>query len=90
MAYDEIKVLKQSEKSTVHLVKQQGSGQLLIRKTLSGQHSVYHILQDMKHPYLPTVYEVSYDNAETVIIEEYIEGQTAGSVALTEKQCRRS
>ncbi len=88
MNYDEIKVLKQSEKSKVQLVKEQGSGQLLICKTLQGQHSVYQTLQGLQHPYLPTVYEVSYDNAETTIIEEYIEGQTAGSAALTEKQCR--
>lgn len=88
LKYDEIKVLKQSEKSTVQLVKEQGSGRLLIRKTLQGQHAVYQTLQKLEHPYLPTIYEVSYDNHATTIIEEYIEGQTSGSAALTEKQCR--
>lgn len=86
--YDEIKVLKQSEKSKVQLVKEQGGDRLLIRKTLQGQHSVYQTLQEWKHPYLPTVYEVASDQDETAVIEEYIEGQTAGSAALTEKQCR--
>lgn len=88
MIYDEIKVLKQSEKSTVRLVKEQGGESMLIRKTLQGQHAVYQILQEIKHPYLPKVYEVSDDNDQTTILEEYIEGQTAGSAALTEKQCR--
>ncbi len=88
MIYDEIKVLKQSEKSTVRLVKEQGGERMLIRKTLQGQHAVYQILQEIKHPYLPKVYEVSDDNDQTTILEEYIEGQTAGSAALTKKQCR--
>ena len=85
MNYDEIKVLKQSAKSTVQLLKEQGSEQLLIRKTLQGQHAVYQTLQNLKHPYLPSIYEVSYDNHATTIVEEYIEGQTVGSAALTEK-----
>lgn len=41
MIYDEIKVLKQSEKSTVRLVKEQGGERMLIRKTLQGQRGAY-------------------------------------------------
>lgn len=88
MVFNEIKVVKQSEKSTVRLVKEQDGNRLLIRKTLQGQHSVYQILQELKHPYLPEVYEVSFADGVTTVTEEYIEGQTAGSAALTEKQYR--
>lgn len=87
MGYDEIEVLKQSEKSTVQLVKGQDNDRLFIRKTLQGRHPVYRILQELSHPYLPSVYEVSFEEDSTIVVEEYIEGQTVGSVELSEKQC---
>lgn len=86
--YEEIKALKQSEKSTVQLVKEQGSEQLFIRKTLQGRHMVYQTLQGLSHPYLPKIYEVSFADDSTTVVEEYIEGRTAGSEELSEKQCR--
>ena len=88
MEYKEIKQLKQGEKSTVNLVQEQGGERLYIRKTLQGHHSVYSILQGLAHPYLPKIYEVTDDRDTTTVIEEYIEGQTVGSLKLTEKQCR--
>lgn len=41
MGYEEIKLLKQSEKGTVHLVREQDGERLYIRKELKGRHSVY-------------------------------------------------
>lgn len=46
------------------------------------------MLQELAHPCLPRVYEVLLDEDTTTVVEEYIEGQTAGSVELSEKQCR--
>lgn len=37
---------------------------------------------------MPAVYEVSLDKDMTIVLEEYIEGQTAGKAGLSEKQCR--
>lgn len=88
MNYEEIKLLKKSEKSTVQLMKESGTERLLIKKTLQGQHVVYNKLRELVHPYLPAVYEVSIDSDTTVVFEEYIAGQSAGSVDMTEKQCR--
>lgn len=88
MKYEEIKLLKQSEKSTVYLVRERSGEQFYIRKTLQGHYSVYSILQGLTHPYLPKIYEVTVDGDTTTVIEEYIEGQTVGSLELTEKQCR--
>ena len=87
MVYDEIKLLRQSEKSTVQLVKEQGSERLFVRKILQGRHQVYAVLQEVAHPYLPMVYEVTFEGGSTIVVEEYIEGRSAGSTALTEKQC---
>lgn len=87
MGYEEIKLLKQSGKSTVSLVKEEGGERYFIRKTLQGQHLVYQNLRELAHPCLPAVYEVSFDKDTTTVVEEYIEGSTVGSVKLSEKQC---
>lgn len=88
MAYEVIKLLKQSEKSTVELLRERGGEQLFVRKTLQGRHQVYQTLQELSQPCLPTVYELSVDGETTTVVEEFIEGQTVGSAKLSEKQCR--
>lgn len=86
MEYEEIKPLKQSEKSTVHLVREKDGEQVYIRKILKGQHSIYTTLQNCAHPCLPRLYEVDLSDDSTTIIEEYIEGEPLGSTELSEKQ----
>lgn len=86
MEYEEIKLLKQSEKSTVHLVHKKGEEQVFIRKVLKGQHHIYLTLQSCRHPYLPKLYEVIIADDSTTVIEEYIEGQSLGNAELSEKQ----
>jgi len=86
MEYEEISLLKQSEKSTVHLVREKNSGQVFVRKLLKGRHTVYQKLLDCPHPCLPKLREVTVTEDSTTVIEEYIEGQTSGAVELSEKQ----
>lgn len=86
MEYEELKILKQSDKSTVHLVREKDGEQIFIRKKLKGIHSVYKTLQNCTHPFLPQLYEVVTSDDSTTIIEEYIEGSVSGSVELSEKQ----
>ncbi|MFG6357658.1 MAG: hypothetical protein K1W26_12710 [Acetatifactor sp.] len=77
MEYEEIKLLKQSEKSTVHLVRTaEGGEQVYVRKRLDGQHPVYQMLRDCPHPCLPRLYEVTVGEDTTTVIEEYIDGST--------------
>lgn len=86
MNYEEIRLLKQSEKSTVHLVRKAGGDQVFVRKILKGQCHIYETLQNFQHPYLPKIYEVILSDTSTTIIEEYTEGQSLGSAELSEKQ----
>lgn len=86
MGYEEIKSLKQSEKSTVQLVREKDGEQVYIRKVLKGQHSIYGMLKDLSHPCLPKLYEVVESEDSTTVMEEYIEGEPLGSTALSEKQ----
>lgn len=86
MEYEEIKVLKQSPKSKVQLVRQKDGEQFFIRKILKGRHPVYAALQNCKHPFLPRLYDVSISESDTTVIEEYIDGRPLGSMELSEKQ----
>lgn len=87
MEYEEISLLKQSEKSTVCLIREKGEVErLFIKKVLKGRLPVYSKLLDCPHPYLPTLYEVDISDNTTTVIEEYIDGQPLGSAELSEKQ----
>ena len=89
MEYEEIRLLKQSDKSTVHLVREKGGSRVLVRKKLAGRHPVYQTLQKNPHPGLPRLYEVAIAEDSTTVIEEYIEGQTSGEAELSGKQFRQ-
>lgn len=84
--YEEVRLIKQSEKSTVHLVRERDKDQLFIRKVLKGRHLVYLTLQECLHPYLPKLYEIAVADDTTTVIEEYVEGQSLGSTELSDKQ----
>lgn len=86
MEYDEIKVLKQSEKSTVSFVREKDGEQTYIKKVLKGSHPIYLTLQNCTHPFIPKLYDVALGNSSTTILEEYIEGTVADSEKLNEKQ----
>lgn len=86
MEYEELRLIKQSEKNTVHLVQEKAGNQIFIRKILKGQHNIYLTLQNCQHPYLPKLYEVAMSDDTTTLIEEYVEGQSLGSAELSEKQ----
>lgn len=84
--HEEIKLIKQSEKSKVLLVREINGEQIFVQKILKGQHPIYLELRNYSHPYLPKLYEVIVSDDTTTIIEEYVEGQSLGSTELTEKQ----
>lgn len=86
MEYEEIGLLKQSEKSTVLLMHETGGEQVFVQKILKGRHEVYTELLNCPHLYLPKIYDVAITEDATTIIEEYIDGQSLRSAELSEKQ----
>lgn len=86
MEYEEIKLIKQSEKSMVYLVREREGEQVYVRKILKGRHSIYQMLQDCPHPCLPKLHHVVVGEDSTTVVEEYIQGQTCGSALLPGKQ----
>lgn len=89
MEYEEIRLLKQSERSTVHLVSAgDGGEQIYVRKRLVGQYPIYQMLRDCPHSSLPKIYEVTVEEDSTTVIEEYIERETPDGIQLSRKRLR--
>ncbi len=96
MNYELVRNIKESSKSKIDLVRKidessQDNGRaqkenLYIRKTLQGKHSVYALLLDNPHPYLPKLYEVNEADGCVTVIEEYIEGEPIGSMDLPKER----
>lgn len=86
MEYEEVRLLKQGEKSTVHLLREKGGEQMFIRKRLAGRYPIFQTIRECTHPCLPKQYDIIISEDSTTVIEEYIEGQPLGTVELTEKQ----
>ncbi len=86
MEYEEIELIRQSENGTVQLIKEKDGKNFFIRKIIKGRVPAYGILQECQHPCLPKVCEVTVTDDTTIIIEEYIEGQSLGRIKLSEKQ----
>lgn len=86
MEYEEIELIKQNKKSTIHLVSKKNNNQIFIRKMLNVKCPIYLLLKKYNHPYIPKLYEVTLSDHSTTIIEEYIEGTSLGSTKLSEKQ----
>lgn len=86
MKYQEIAVLKQSEKGKVSLVRKQEEAHIYIKKVLFGQYPIYEMLRECQHPCLPKVYEVTIEEGTTTVIEEYIDGKAPDRTTFSEKQ----
>lgn len=86
MEYEEIREIKKSDKSVVHLVREKGGNEVYVRKILKGRHEVYRMLQNCPHPFLPEIYGVTVSENDTTVIEEYIEGKLPDARELSMKQ----
>lgn len=86
MKYEEVKLIKQTEKGTVLLVREKEGTQLYVQKKLSGQHPVYQVLQNHPYPCIPKLHEVIISEDSTTVIEEYIEAESSAAKELSEKQ----
>lgn len=90
--YVRIDVLLDKEKTKIYRVKDTESNDLCVMKIRKGRDLtvIYRQLKEIHHPNLPEIYEVFYDDGNTVIIEEYIAGEgldlRIGRQVLTEKE----
>ena len=76
--YDVLRMLKESPRGSVQLIRHKGTGQRFILRRFTGNPEVYKKLLEYTCPNLPTVYEVACQGEENLVVEEFIEGDTLG------------
>lgn len=76
--YDPVRVIKESNRGSVSLIRHKKSGQKLILRRFTGNPEVYRTLLDYTCPNLPTILEVAVQGDQVLELEEFIEGDTLG------------
>ena len=76
--YDLVRILKESPRGSVKLIRHKATGKRLVLRRFTGNPEVYQKLLDYTCPNLPTVYEVAVEGSKVLTLEEFVEGDTMG------------
>ena len=91
--YDTIRVLKQSPRGTVSVVRHKKSGTRYVFRRYSGSGEVYRRLLPVLCPHLPQIMEAAEQDGQTAVLEEYVQGDTLAELLmgarLTEREARQ-
>ena len=91
--YDTLRVLKQSPRGTVSVVRHKKSGTRYIFRRYSGSGEVYRRLLPVLCPHLPQIMEAAEQDGQTAVREEYVQGDTLAELLtgarLTEREARQ-
>lgn len=70
------KMLKESERGSVCLVRDAASGERYILRTLIGSAEVYQKIKNAAPPHIPQIESIAERDGKTYVLEEYIQGDT--------------
>ena len=91
--YDTLRVLKQSPRGTVSVVRHKKSGARYVFRRYSGSGEVYRRLLPVLCPHLPQIMEAAEQDGQTAVLEEYVQGDTLAELLmgarLTEREARQ-
>ncbi len=91
--YDTLRVLKQSPRGTVSVVRHKKSGTRYVFRRYSGSGEVYRRLLPVLCPHLPQIMEAAEQDGQTSVLEEYVQGDTLAELLmgarLTEREARQ-
>ena len=91
--YDTLRVLKQSPRGAVSVVRHKKSGTRYVFRRYSGSGEVYRRLLPVLCPHLPQIMEAAEQDGQTAVLEEYVQGDTLAELLtgakLTEKEARQ-
>ena len=76
--YQQVRLLKESPRGSVRLIRRRNSGKQFILRRFSGNGEVYQKLLGCSCPNLPLVMEAAEQDGENLVIEEFIEGDNLG------------
>ncbi len=78
--YDTVRLIKKSERGQVSLVRHRESGTRYIFRHFYGSSEVYERLLTVSCSNLPQIMDVGEKDGQTVLLEEYIQGDTLGEI----------
>lgn len=78
--YDLVRVLRHTDKMTIRHLRHRRLGQSLTHLSFEGDGTVYRLLQTVRHPHLPRIYEVRQEGDRWAVLEEFIDGATVAQV----------
>ena len=91
--YDTLRVLKQSPRGTVSVVRHKKSGTRYVFRRYSGSGEVYRRLLPVLCPHLQQIMEAAEQDGQTAVLEEYVQGDTLAELLmgarLTEREARQ-
>ena len=91
--YDTLRVLKQSPRGTVSVVRHKKSGTRYVSRRYRGSGEVYRRLLPVLCPHLPQIMEAAEQDGQTAVLEEYVQGDTLAELLmgarLTEREARQ-
>ena len=91
--YDTLRVLKQSPRGTVSVVRHKKSGTRYVFRRYSGSGEVYRRLLPVLCPHLPQIMDAAEQDGQTAVLEEYVQGDTLAELLmgarLTEREARQ-
>ena len=91
--YDTERVLKESPRGSVKLLRHRESGKRFVLRQFQGNSEVYRKLLQYTCPNLPVIYEAVTDGEHALVLEEYIQGDTLGfllqDACFSQKETRR-
>ena len=74
--YEPVRVLKESPRGSVRLIRHRATGQKFILRQFSGSAEVYQKLLSCSCRHLPAVLEVASQGERNLVVEEFIQGDT--------------
>ena len=74
--FEEVRLLKESPRGSVRLIRHRTSDRRFILHRFSGNGEVYRRLMACSCPHLPLIYEAAEQDGENIAIEEFIQGDT--------------
>lgn len=74
--FEQIRLIKESERGVVSLIRHRDSGTRYIFRHFTGNSDVYRKLLNISCSNLPQIMEVGEKDGKTVLLEEYVQGDT--------------
>ena len=87
--YEKIRLLKQNSKSEVWLALNKSTNQPVIMKIINSAGLPYAALKENSHPLLAKIFYCAESETDTVVIEEFIAGETLTEKTLTDSEARQ-